>query len=105
MISPGNTKPEAPPERIRVRPNAQGNESIWTIDPQRHIEILTIQNNVGLLQMYPGSALGGQPRIRFALELWGLPAKMIQLDWDEEVPPQGIGGPLKLLFKKELLLR
>ncbi len=105
MINPGNTKPEAPPERIRVRPNAQGNESIWTIDPQRHIEILTIQNNVGLVQMYPGSALGGQPRIRFALELWGLPAKMIQLDWDEEVPPQGIGGPLKLLFKKELLLR
>jgi len=105
MISPGNTKPEAPPERIRVRPNANGGESIWTIDPQKHLEIMTIQNNVGLVRMSPGGALGGQPRIRFELELWRLPARLIQLDWDEEAPPQGTGGPLKQVFKKELLLR
>lgn len=105
MINPGNTKPEAPPERIRVRPNAQGGESIWIIDSPKHNEIPTIQNNVGLIRMYPGSAVGGQSRIRFELELWRLPAKRIQLDWDEEAPPQGIGGPLKLLFKKELQLR
>jgi hypothetical protein len=39
------------------------------------------------------------------LELWRLPAKVIQVDWDEEAPPQGTGGPLKQLFTKELLLR
>jgi hypothetical protein len=105
MINPGNARPEVPPEKIRVRPNAQGGESIWTIDPQKHIEIMTIQNNVGLVRMYPGSALGDQPRIRFELELWRLPAKHIQLDWDEDAPPQGTGGPLKQVFKKELLLR
>jgi len=105
MISPGNTKPEAPPERILVRPNANGGESIWAIDPQKHLEIMTIQNNVGLVRMSPGSALGGRSRIRFELELWRLPAKLIQLDWDEEAPPQGTGGPLKQVFKKELLLR
>jgi len=105
MISPGNTKPEAPPERILVRPNAQGGESIWTIHSQKDNGVPTIQNNVGLVRMYPGSALGGQLRIRFELELWRLPAKLIQLDWDEEAPPQGTGGPLKQVFKKELLLR
>ena len=105
MIRPGNTKPEAPPERIRVRPNAKGGESIWTIDPQKHIEIMTIQNNVGLVRMSPGNSVGGCPRVRFELELWRLPGKFIQLDWDEEAPPQGTGGPLKQVFKKELLLR
>jgi hypothetical protein len=39
------------------------------------------------------------------LELWRLPAKVIELDWDEDAPAQGIGGPLKQVFKKELLLR
>lgn len=105
MISPGNTKPEAPPERIRVRPNAQGGESIWTIDPQKHIEIMTIQNNVGLVRILPGNSVGGTLRVRFELELWRLPAKLVQLDWDEEAPVQGTGGPLKQVFKKELLLR
>ena len=105
MINPGNTKPEPPPERIRVRPNAQGGESIWTIDPQKHLEFMTIQNNVGLVRMLPGTSVGGSPRVRFELELWRLPAKMIQIDWDEDAPPQGLGGPLKQVFKKELLLR
>jgi hypothetical protein len=105
MISPGNTRPEAPPQRIQVRPNVQGGESIWTIDPQKHIEIMTIQNNVGLVRMVPGSQVGGMPRVRFELELWQLPAKRIELDWDEVAPPQGTGGPLKPIFKKELLLR
>lgn len=105
MINPGNFKPESPPERIRVRPNAKGEESIWTIDPVKHIDIMTIQNNVGLVRMIPGTAVGGHPRVRFELELWRLPAKRIELDWDEEPPPQGTGGPLLQVFKKELLLR
>lgn len=105
MINPGNYKPEYPPERIRVRPNVNGEESIWTIDPRKHLEIMTIQNNVGLVRMVPGTTVSGSPRVRFELELWRLPAKPIQLDWDEEAPPQGLGGPLQQVFKKELLLR
>jgi hypothetical protein len=66
---------------------------------------MTIQNNVGLVRMVPGSQVGGMPRVRFELELWQLPAKRIELDWDEVAPPQGTGGPLKPLFKKEILLR
>ena len=105
MISPGNTRPEAPPQRIRVKPNVQGGESIWNIDPQKNIGIMTIQNNVGLVRMFPGSQVGGTPRVRFELELWRLPAKRLELDWDEVPPPQGVGGPLACVFKKELLLR
>lgn len=105
MIHPGNDKPEAPPEQIRIRPNARGEESIWTIDPHKHLEYMTIQNNVGLVRMLPGANVGGSARVRFELELWRLPSKLIQLDWDEEAPPQGTGGPLKQVFKKELLLR
>ena len=105
MIDPGNDKPEAPPETIKIRPNAQGGKSVWRIDPQDNIEVMTIQNNVGLVKIFPGSQVGGIPRVRFELELWRLPAKVIQLDWDEDAPPQGTGGPLKQVFKKELLLR
>jgi len=105
MIHPGNDKPEAPPEKITICPNAQGEKSVWRIDPQNHLEIMTIQNNVGLIKIFPGTQVGGKPRVRFELELWRLPAQVIQLDWDEEAPPQGIGGPLKQLFTKELLLR
>jgi hypothetical protein len=105
MINPGNNKPEAPPEKIRVLPNAEGGESVWRIDPQTNIDIMTIQNNVGLVRMVPGSQVGGTPRMRFELELWRLPAKIIQLDWDEAVPPQGTGGPLAQLFRKDLNLR
>lgn len=105
MINPGNTKPEAPPERIRVRPNAQGGESTWTIHSQQDNGVPTIKNNVGLVRMLPGTSVGENPRVRFELELWRLPAKVIQIDWDEDAPPQGLGGPLKQVFKKELLLR
>jgi hypothetical protein len=66
---------------------------------------MTIQNNVGLVRMLPGLSVGGSPRVRFELELWRLPAKVIELDWDEDAPAQGTGGPLKQVFKKELLLR
>jgi hypothetical protein len=105
MINPGNDKPEAPPEKIKVRPNAQGRESVWRINPQNNIDIMTIQNNVGLVRIFPGNKVGGTSRIRFELELWRLPAKVIELDWDEDAPAQGTGGPLKQVFKKELLLR
>ena len=66
---------------------------------------MTIKNNVGLVRILPGNKIGGTPRVRFELELWRLPSKVIELDWDEDAPAQGIGGPLKLVFKKELLLR
>lgn len=105
MINPGNTRPEAPPEKIRVLPNAEGKESVWRIDPRTNIDIMTIQNNVGLVRMVSGSQTGGSPRVRFELELWSLPAKVIEIDWDETAPPQGLGGPLTRLWKKELLLR
>ena len=105
MINPGNDKPEAPPEKIKIRPNAQGGESVWRINPQNNIDIMTIKNNVGLVRIFPGNKIGGTPRIRFELELWRLPAKVIELDWDEDAPAQGTGGPLKQVFKKELLLR
>ncbi|MGE0473263.1 MAG: hypothetical protein AB7P17_06485 [Nitrospirales bacterium] len=105
MINPGNDKPESPPGKIRVRPNANGGESNWTIDPDQHKGIRTIANNVGLVRMFPGSLVDGSPRVRFELELWQLPAKRIELDWDEEPPPQGLGGPLQQVFRKELLLR
>jgi hypothetical protein len=105
MINPGNTKPEAPPEKIRVLPNAEGRESVWRIDPHANIDIMTIQNNVGLVRMVPGSQVGGSPRVRFELELWSLPAKRVEIDWDETAPPQGLGGPLTRLWNKELLLR
>jgi hypothetical protein len=105
MINPGNNKPEAPPEKIRILPNAEGGESVWRIDPQTYIGIMTIQNNVGLVRMVPGNQVGGTPRMRFELELWRLPARIIQLDWDEAVPPQGTGGPLAQLFRKDLNLR
>ncbi len=105
MINPGNDKPESPPDKIRIRPNHQGGTSVWRIDPHDHIEIMTIQNNVGLIQIFPAQQLGGRPCVRMELELWRLPAPVIELDWDEEAPPQGTGGPLKQVFKKELLLR
>ncbi len=105
MINPGNDKPEVPPEKITIHPNAQGAKSVWRIDPQANIEIMTIKNNVGLVKIFPGSQVGGVPRVRFELELWSLPAQVIELDWDEDAPSQGTGGPLKILFKKELLLR
>jgi hypothetical protein len=105
MINPGNNKPEAPPEKIRVLPNAEGGESVWRIDPQANIDIMTIQNNVGLVRMVPGNQVGGTSCVRVELELWRLPAKIIQLDWDEVAPPQGTGGPLAKLFRKELNLR
>ncbi|MEX0829464.1 MAG: alkaline phosphatase D family protein [Nitrospirales bacterium] len=105
MIHPGSAKPEVPPEKITIRPNALGGESVWKIDPQNHLEIMTIQNNVGLIKIFPGTQVGGNPRVRFELELWRLPAKVIQVDWDEDAPPHGTGGPLKQLFTKELLLR
>lgn len=105
MINPGNNKPEAPPEKIRVLPNAEGEESVWRIDPQTNIGIMTIQNNVGLVRMVPGNHVGGTPRMRVELELWRLPARIIQLDWDEVAPPQGTGGLLAQLFRKELNLR
>ena len=105
MIKPGNTHPECPPETIRVFPNAEGKESLWRIDPHAKIDIMTIQNNVGLVRMVPGSQVGESPRVRFELELWRLPTKLIELDWDEVAPPQGLGGPLTCIFKKALLLR
>ena len=105
MIDPGNTGPEKPPKKITIRPNAEGGESVWRIDRDRDIEIMTIQNNVGMVKIFPGGQVGGTPRVRFELQLWRLPAQVIQLDWDEEAPPQGLGGPLKQLFTKELLLR
>jgi hypothetical protein len=105
MINPGNNKPEAPPEKIRVLPNTGGGESVWRIDHQSNIGIMTIQNNLGLVRMVPGSQVGGTPRMRFELELWRLPARIIQLDWDEVAPPQGTGGPLAKLFRKDLNLR
>jgi hypothetical protein len=55
--------------------------------------------------MVPGNHVGGTPRMRVELELWRLPARIIQLDWDEVAPPQGTGGPLAQLFRKELNLR
>jgi hypothetical protein len=100
MIHPGNDKPETPPENITIRPNAQGGQSVWRIDPQNDVEIMTIQNNVGIVKIFPGTQVGGTPRVRFELELWRLPAQVIQLDWDENAPPQGLGGPLKKLFTK-----
>ena len=105
MIIPGNDGPELPPQVIRVKPNAAGDTSVWSIDSQHDIPITTIQNNVGLIRMLPGSSVGDALRVRFELELWRLPAKKILLDWDEDAPPQGTGGPLKRVFKKELLLR
>jgi hypothetical protein len=105
MIRPGNHQPEFPPEKIRVFPNAEGGESLWLIDIQKDDDILTIQNNVGLVRMAPGIPVGGTPRVRVELELWRLPAPIIQLDWDEAAPPQGTGGPLAKLFHKELHLR
>lgn len=105
MINPGSNRPEVPPERIRMFPNADGGESIWLIDPHAHIDILTIQNNIGLVRMVPGTQFGGIPRVRFELELWRLPAKTIHLDWDKTAPPQGTGGPLLKVFRKDLNLR
>jgi hypothetical protein len=66
---------------------------------------MTIQNNVGVVRMFPGSQVGGSLRVRFELELWRLPARIIELDWDETAPPQGTGGPLAKLFRNELHLR
>ncbi len=105
MIIPGNDKPELPPQIIRIQPNAAGGTSVWNIDPHRNVEVTTIKNNVGLVRMSTGSPQGTIPQVRFELELWRLPAKKILLDWDEDPPPQGTGGPLKQVFKKELLLR
>ncbi len=105
MIIPGNDKPEFPPEVMRVEPNAKGGTSVWKIDPQHDVHVATIQNNVGLIRMLPGNSTGGFAGVRIELELWRLPAKKILLDWDEDAPPQGTGGPLKQVFKKELLLR
>jgi hypothetical protein len=106
MIDPGNTKPEKPPKKITIRPNAQGGETVWRIDRDQDIDIMTIRNNVGMVKIFPGGQVGGTPRVRFELELWRLPAKVIPpLGVDEYEPAQGMGGPLKQLFKKELLLR
>jgi len=57
------------------------------------------------VRLFLDNKIGGTPRVRFELELWRLPAKVIELDWDEDAPAQGTGGPLKQVFKKELLLR
>ncbi len=106
MIIPGNTKPEKPPKKITIRPNAEGGESVWRIDRRQDINIMTIKNNVGLVKIFPGGQVGGTLRIRFELELWRLPAKILPpLGVDEYEPAQGMGGPLKQLFKKELWLR
>ncbi len=105
MIRPGNDKPELPPEKVRIFPNVEGGESIWRINLQRDKAIPTIQNNIGLVRMVPGVPIGETPRVRFELELWSLPAQVIQLDWDESAPPQGTGGPLAQLFHKDLHLR
>jgi len=106
MIYPGNDKPEKPPKKITVRPNAKGGESVWRIDRQQDIDIMTITNNVGVVKIFPGDQVGGAPRVRFELELWRLPAKVIPpLGVDEYEPAQGMGRPLKQLFTKELLLR
>lgn len=96
MIHPRNNQPEIPPEKIRVLPNAEGGESVWRIDPQANIDIMTFQNNVGIVRM---------PCVRVELELWRLPARIIQVDCYEVAPPQGTGGPLARLFRKELNLR
>ncbi len=106
MIDPGNTKPEKPPKKITIRPNAEGGESVWRIDRDRDIEIMTIKNNVGMVKIFPGGQVEGTPRVRFELELWRLPAKVLPpLGVDQYEPAQGMGGPLKKVFTKELLLR
>ncbi len=106
MIDPGNEGPEKPPKKITIRPNAQGGESVWRIDRKEDIEIMTIKNNVGMVKIFPGGQLGGKPRVRFELELWRLPAEIHPpLGVDEYEPAQGMGGPLKQVFTKELLLR
>ena len=67
---------------------------------------MTIKNNVGMVKIFPGGQVGGTLRVRFELELWRLPAKVLPpLGVDEYEPAQGMGGPLKQVFQKELLLR
>ncbi|RMH36864.1 MAG: hypothetical protein D6690_04220, partial [Nitrospirae bacterium] len=67
MIVPGSTDVEAPPDRITV--SVDGKRRYWVVD-RAHVPIMTLDHNVGVVRMIPGTRERGQPRVRFECLLY-----------------------------------
>jgi hypothetical protein len=94
----GKDQPEMPPGRFTA--THQGRTSVWTVETTRSETMPTIDDNVGMVRVFPGT--GG--RVRFELSIWRIRPFDARPFWQRHVRDRQALGLAKL-FSTEIELR
>ena len=103
MIIPGSSEPELPPQKIPA--TYKGNSSTWKVTLDHDRCPPTLDNNVGVIKMTPGTQDSQGSRVRFELSTYRIRPYDDRSWWGKKIGSDREQGALKELFRKELELR
>ena len=103
MIIPGSTEPELPPQKISA--TYKGHSSMWNVLVDQDRCPRTLDNNVGVIKMTPGTQESQETRVRFELSIYRIRPFDDRSWWEKKIGRHREQGALKELFRKEVELR